>query len=236
MDLCSDRQERRSVTADELIAAERAERYKIQLQRPDVFPAQTNWQYIIDNRMEMIAPELYRKFLVSWETPDDVRCDYHELAIRHFPEYLGIIDRRMAVATVYSDIQSSPSATIHLITDCRLFDAVQLLRIVKQGNVAFAADCLGAMQPEYDESDVRLLENLYSVISTVRPKGEIRDTRMIFGRETRYICPAGHSNPSDVEYCETCGLNIYGLNEDQNNAIEDFRSRISVLSRLLLNR
>jgi hypothetical protein len=221
------------VSADELIAAERAERYKRQLERPDVFPAAANWQYIIDNRMAVIGRELYRKYLVSWLTPASERCDYHELALQRFAEYLSAIDREVAVDVVYSDITSAPEATKGLIADCRLFDAKRLYEILHDGDTAFAVDCLDTFQPSYSADDLHNMQRLVLAIDNLEPLGEMRETRSIFGRDTKYVCPDGHTNSAQQEFCATCGLNIKGFNAEQVAVIRDFRSRTSTLSTLL---
>jgi hypothetical protein len=221
------------VSADELIAAERAERYKRQLERPDVFPAAANWQYIIDNRMAIIGRELYRKYLVSWLTPPAERCDYHELALQRFSEFLCAIDRADAVDIVYSDVSSAPEATKGLIADCRLFDALKLYEILHDGDTAFAVECLATFQPEYTESDLQNMQRLSMAIDNLEPLGEVREARSIFGRETKYICPEGHTNSAQQEFCASCGLNIFGFNGEQAASIRDFKARVSTLSRLL---
>ena len=226
------------VTADALIAAERAERYKVQLDRPDVFPAEQNWEYIIECRMGAIAAHLYRKYLVSWITDPELRTDYHQSALRNFPKYLGVIDRRVAVDTVYSDVTSAPDAALHLIVECRLFDARRLLALL-DGDVAgedpapFVVDCMAAYQPEYSAADFSDMNALYKAVRSLAPIGEMREGRTIFGREVRYICPNGHSNPADHEFCDTCGVNQYGLNEEQMQCLDAFKTRLSLLSKML---
>jgi hypothetical protein len=221
------------VSADQLIAAERAERYKRQLERPDVFPAASNWQYIIDNRMSLIGRELYRKYLVSWLTPSAERCDYHELALQRFSDYLNAIERKDAVEIVYSDITSAPEATKGLIADCRLFDAKKLYKILNDGDIAFVVDCLDTFQPTYSADDLRNMQRLILAIDNLEPLGEVREARSIFGRETKYICPEGHTNSAQQEFCATCGLNINGFTGEQVAVIREFRSRTKTLSGLL---
>jgi hypothetical protein len=226
-------EEQNIISADQLIAAERAERYKRQLERPDIFPAAANWQYIIDNRMAVIGRELYRKYLVSWLTPPAERCDYHELALQRFADFLNAIDRDDAIDMVYSDITSAPEATKGLIADCRLFDAPKLYKILNDGDVTFVVECLDTFQPEYDDTDLRNMQRLLLAIENLEPLGEMREGRSIFGREVKYICPEGHANSAQQEFCATCGLNIHGFNAEQAAFLRDFKSRTATLSRLL---
>ena len=230
--------ERIDISADALIAAERAERYRVQLERPNTFPTEQNWQYIIECKMAGIAPQLYRKFLLSWLTDPDIRTDYHLLALKYFPEYINAIDRKTAVRTVYDDVRSSPQATLSVITGCRLFDASRLMEILADEDAEtdpapFVADCMAAYQPGYDMTDLRNMQALYSAVKSLPPIGELKETRSIFGREMRYICPHGHPNPADSDFCQVCGINKYGFNEAQAAAIENFRLRLTLLERML---
>jgi hypothetical protein len=70
-------------------------------------------------------------------------------------------------------------------------------------------------------------------IENLEPLGEMRDMRSIFGKERKYICPEGHTNSAQQEFCATCGLNISGFNGEQVAFIRDFKSRTATLARLL---
>ena len=229
------------VTADELIAALRAERYRVQLERPNTFPTEQNWQYIISRSMDSIAPQLYKKYLLSWLTDKALRTDFHRMAMKYFPEYLRAIDRRVALSAVYGDIRSCPEATLHIIDECRLFDASYLQEILEDDNAEtdpapFVADCLSAFQPDYTDSDLQNMRGLYRALTSLAPVGSVHENRGIFGREQRYVCPAGHINPGDTEFCLTCGVNKYGFNEKQAANIEELKQRIKLLERLLAKR
>lgn len=168
-----------AVTADELIAAERAERYRQQLDRPDVYPSAANWDYIIAYRMATLAPLLYRKYLMSCLTDEKIRTDYHELALEKFIPYLGAIDRADALDAVYGDVTSAPDSTLELIDRARLFSAPHLLAVLngagvtgsgsgedddEHDSVAFVVDCLGTYQPEYNAHDLPAMQALFNAV------------------------------------------------------------------------
>lgn len=222
------------VTADQLIAAERADRYKRQLERPEVFPSEDNWKYIIETRMDVIAPELYRKYLISWLTPEKQRSDFHYAALSHFAEYITTIDRQAALDAVYDDITSSPEATLDLIVDCRLFDAEHLMQLLDEGvSPAFVADCMEAYQPVYQRSDLSSMQHLLEAMNDLPEEGSLGESRSFFSNSVRYICPNGHSNSRETRFCSQCGLDIHGLNEQQAKIMSDFANRLSTLRRIL---
>ena len=226
--------ERRAVAADQLLAGERAMRYMRQLERPEVFPSRANWEYIIENRMGVLAVPLYRKYLMAWLTPEGDRSDYHDLAIEMMPAYVRSIDRGEAVDAVYADVDTASDAALALIIDCQLFDAESIDALLDVAEtVPFAADCLEAYQPEYTEADLARMRELLRRFKNLPAIGEVSESRSVFGREVRYICPEGHSNPSNQEFCAQCGENIQGLTEAQVAGIERFEQRVEVLGRLL---
>lgn len=224
------------ITAEELLALERSQRYKRQLADADVFPDARNWKYITEYVMESLAPELYRKFLLAWLTPESQRSDFHELALECFPDYLGAIPRQTALETVYSDITSSPEATLHLVDVCRLFDARRLMRLLDEdADPHFVAQCLGAYQPEYTAADVRAMSQLVQRMHALPDQGSLKESHSIFGRDVRLVCPNGHSvsieagqDPEDC-FCPTCDLNIQGLTSDDADAIKSLANRVSIL-------
>ncbi len=226
------------ISADELRAECLKERYSRQLVRPEVFPSAENWQYIIEHRMTGIGAGLYRKYLVSWLMDKSERCDYHLAALTYFPEYIAAVNREYALKVVYSDIESAPEASIAVIQSARLFDApslIELLGNTDKSHLNFVVSCLSAYQPEYTQADLADMRTLLAAVQNPDPIGEIRQNKTILGSTTKYICPNGHINDVENNYChvETCGLNIYGLTEAQDDIIDEFVRRLDVLSTLL---
>lgn len=229
---------RTSVSADDLRAECLKEKYSRQLSRPEVFPDEEKWQYIIDRKMTGIGSGLYRKYLVSWLTDEKDRCDFHQAALRYFPEYIATVDRKYALRVVYDDIDSAPDASIEVIREARLFDAEHLIALLgdsENSRLGFVVSCLCAYQPEYTRADLAAMRNLLAIVRDPDPVGEIRQSKGLLGATTKYICPRGHSNDVSSNYChvEGCGLNIYGLTEEQDAIIDDFEKRVAALSALL---
>ena len=67
--------------------------------------------------------------------------------------------------------------------------------------------------------------------------GRVEESRGVFKNAFRYVCPNGHINNPDDEYCSRpdCGLNIRGLTATQAAAIEAFANIVDVLDDLLRN-
>ena len=47
--------------------------------------------------------------------------------------------------------------------------------------------------------------------------------------EKKFICENGHKNSIDFTFCEKCGINIKGLNEEELNIIEEFKEKCNII-------
>lgn len=214
-------------------------RYLSRLDQPDVFPSARQWQTIIDERMHGLGPLLYRKYLVSRMLPKESRSGLHTSALRHFPEYLRVIDHAEAVDTVYADCHTDQEAFIELVTSCQLFDARRILQLLdcEADNCSYlhlTARLLDAYQPQYDVADLHCMQQLLFRLQNLPALGAVEERRNLLGQTTmRYRCPMGHTNPHSEVYCTTCGLDIRGLSEADENAIDNYTARVEALDDLL---
>ena len=98
-----------------------------------------------------------------------------------------------------------------------------------------AAELLNAFQPDYGPDDLEDMRALLRLLRNLPEEGEMADGRGLLRRELRYVCPAGHVNAAEAQYCthSGCGLNIYGLTREQAQAIDAFEERVDALGTLL---
>lgn len=223
-----------SITAAELRAEEMRRRYAILLDDPSVFPTVTNWNYIIDNRMEGIGDALYSRYLAALAIDDVDRAELHNVAIEEFPRYLRAVSRPYAVDVVYDNI-SNEYATAALIRDCSLFDADSIQMLITRGQLSLAMSILDAYQPEYTDADLVAMQKLLACIEKLPVIGYHETRKGIFGTSDKYICPAGHVNDGSAVYCSHagCGLDEQGLTADQVAKVDVLRHRIEALAGLL---
>ena len=223
------------ISADQLRAEELRLKYLELIKRPDVFPTLSNWQYITAHAMRGLGFGLYRKYLDALTIDEQDRAPLHDVAVEEFPKYLAAIDRREAVNVVYSDVDTSPAATADLIRRLGLFDAYNLIDLMDNGRTDFVMDVIDVYQPEYDYADLQPMEELLARIDALPTLGYVEERGGIFGRSEKYICPDGHANPADTEYCRHsgCGKNSRGLTSTQEGAVTAFLARIAALRSLL---
>ncbi len=224
------------VAAEELKAECLRRRYAALLEKPDTFPSGHNWAYIIEHRMTGLGPALYRKYLVALMLQEEQRSGLHVVALKYFPEYLRSVDRRHALDTVYGDVSTMPDEFVRLVDECQFFDAVRLQSLLAAGDAAslqLVVRCLPAFQPEYDRSDLESMERLLHSLRQLPPLGRVEERRTLLGARRVYMCPYGHSNNVEAEFCAECGCDIYGLDEEGRKAISDFGLRCEALRDML---
>ncbi len=223
------------VTAEALNTELLRRRYVELLDQPDVFPSQANWDFIIEHRLTGVGEGLYRKFLVSAVLPEGERRSPNRIALKEFPRYLAAVERSYAIEVVYDDTVSAPEATRRLIEECRLFDATAIAGLVARGEAAMAASLLTTLQPCYDHKDLADMRELLRLMRELPDEGEIITNGGLLRREVRYVCPHGHVNAAEAEFCthSGCGLNIQGLTREGVEAVEEFAVRVDALADLL---
>ncbi len=222
------------ITSDRLKAEELRLRYIEIIDRPDIFPTPTNWQFIIDNAMTGLGPALLRKYLTASDLPDDDREPLHDAAIEYFPRYLLAVPRQYAVQTIYSDPFTLPEITLRLIHDLQLFDAGQILRLLKAECTDFALQAIDSYSYEYTSDDLDAMLRLAEWLDGEPELGYREERRGLLGTSLKYICPRGHINDADREFCShsSCGLDIYGHTAAQAARIATFRHRLRALQSL----
>ena len=223
------------ITAEELRLEELRQRYLELIERPDVFPARKNWEFISAHSMEGLAVALYRKYLAALTIDDNDREQLHDIAIEEFPKYIATVNMAEAAEALYGDIHTARNETLALIRANGLFDANHLIKLIDEGELDFALQVLDVYKPEYDFADIEPMEMLLTRFDCLPMTGRIESRHGIFGSSEKYICPDGHVNPAESEYCKhsDCGKNARGLTEAQEKSILAFSKRITALKSLL---
>ena len=226
------------VTAQQLNAEVLKRKYLQLLENPDIFPSQKNWDFIIENNMYELAPLLYKKYLSAIDIEECERGDYHNDTIVMFPRYLEYIPRQHAVKALYSDTSTNTKASIDLAIKLNLFDIDGILDMLDRDEIRAAAQMLIALMPSYDTNDLDDLKDLLDDFLELPELGHYEGSRIsILSGKERYICPNGHVNEEDVEFCvhEGCNQNIKGLTPTEVECINTYANRLEILEELLLS-
>lgn len=153
---------------------------------------------------------------------------------RNFP-LLHAIDRDEAIDVAYTGFGSAPAEMTRLIHDCQLFDADYLVNMLDNDGLGAVMDLLDAYQPEYGPNDLEAMSVLLERLQNLPDLGHIEIRQGIFGSAEKYICPNGHVNSADADYCHHsgCGLDARGLTEAQEDALMAFAVRVEALQSLI---
>lgn len=220
-------------SARDIKTEELRQRYMELLQRVDVYPTKSNWQYISESGMRGLCRLLYGKYLTALTIDDSDRDTLHDVAVEEFPRYLASVDFQEAIDTIYDDVDTDTGAAVKLIRECGLFDARRLLMLLSQNHMRLVLNVIDVYRREYDETELVAMKRLASALDELPELGRIESRQGIFGRQARYICPAGHTNPADSIYCSHCGLDICGVSEEDRTNIELFKKRMQALEYLV---
>lgn len=111
-----------------------------------------------------------------------------------------------------------------LISDCRLFDAAKILDLCKT-DIHIAFNLLDCDAPSYSDGDIAKMKEIIAVADALPILGKLEQET----GNPKYICPNGHKNKGNTEYCKLCGLNTKGLNRNEVKNIELLRNKIEIL-------
>lgn len=222
------------VNLDELKIEELRQRYLQMIDKPDVFPARANWQFITAHKMQGLCAALFNKYITALTVDDSDRHELHEIAIEQFPVYIAAIDRSEATAVIYPYIDVYPEIVSELIRKANLFDAKAIERLIDAENLSLAVYLLDVYQSEYTQSDLVNMRQLASRLSELPERGYITEVKGIFGNKQKYVCPNGHYSNPDSIYCsnQSCRCDKRGLTPEQNEKINIFNNRIKALQAL----
>lgn len=226
------------VTAQQLNAEVLKRKYLQLLENPDIFPSQKNWDFIIENNMYELAPLLYKKYLSAIAIEESSRGIYHNDTIEMFPRYLEYIPRRHAIKALYCDTSTNAKASIDLAIKLNLFDIDGILDMLDRDEIRAAARMLVALMPSYDTNDLEDLKDLLDDFLELPELGHYEGSSIgILSGGERYICPNGHVNKDDVEFCthEGCNQNIKGLTPTEVECINTYANRLEILEEMLLS-
>ncbi len=196
-------------------------------------PTHEEWNFILSHNLVELLPYLYECFIYASENNQE------HPTIHLFPQLLSAADYRSSVEVVYKDYPKRHNYIYTYISSNNLFSPENIIELLQEGNIDLAIDLLKINKLEYSEDDLAKMKEISSIIGNLPIKGkktEVKKGLLSSKLEEKYVCPNGHMNDKDEEYCITCGQNIMGLTSDQVYVINAFNDKIAVLDRLLVKK
>jgi uncharacterized protein YbjQ (UPF0145 family) len=148
--------------------------------------------------------------------------------------YVKKFDRNISIPYLYGLLPEYDSKILEIIFSCNLFDTEQITKLADK-NLSFAIKLLSAQKDFYTCTDITEMKALLTKLDNLPDKGEMTEAKLgLFGKEQEtFICPNGHKNNKNKEFCSICGKNIKGLNKNEVDKIEQFRNKIKVLTDMI---
>ena len=194
-------------------------------------PTNEELNFIMDYNLWELAPSLYEYFIEPNQSYEARPID------ERFPIILSLLPYEDAVQFIYNDFPSVEERVLPLIKENKLFCAKTVLKLLHEGHWGLAIRLLLAEKDIYSREDLENMEAIVEHLDNLPDKGEIKEVKVgTFSSKMveMYICPNGHKNPKDVEFCEEgCKLNIKGLTRTQLWIIQSFKDRVAVIKSLL---
>lgn len=219
-----------SVSANELSVELFKERWVTR--NKSLFPKQDELNFIMENGLWELAASLYDYYVIP-RTYDEVRPIDEK-----FPIILSAMSYNDIVKFIYKDYSSRRSYAYSLIKDNSLFNAKTILELLQDNHISEAIELLETEKTEYDDADVKAMEDICAFLDNLPEKGKIEEVKgglLTSKMVEKYICPNGHKNDKEYEFCQDydCGLNIKGLTRNEVNIINTFKDKVRIIKALL---
>ena len=110
-----------------------------------------------------------------------------------------------------------------------------MLVLLESGHIDVVMKFLPLFKVEYDAGDLISMKMLLRKLRNLPELGCKSMVKGVFSSQMRYICPVGHVNPDDFDFCNTpgCGRNIFGLTKDDLAVIDAYENLIDVLEDMI---
>ena len=123
---------------------------------------------------------------------------------------------------------------MELIKKCGLFSPSHILEIAKN-DIHLAIKLFDTQKESYNKEDLNIITSILAIVDSLPDTGRIELIKggLLSKEQEKYICMNGHKNKKDVEFCESCGVNIKGLHHTEVQKIEILRERAAILFEFL---
>jgi uncharacterized protein YbjQ (UPF0145 family) len=206
-------------------------RYIISRLKKEVLPAKEDWIYLFNNPIEDIAESLIIEYLKYYSNTEFQTQAVIEL-LANTPKYFKIISYENAVRVIYPHIKDNPKAILDIIKENKLLSPENILDLIKENEFSLAIECSLSEKEYYSPDNLNILQQILDQLENIPKHGRIELVKSLLGKpKEKYICPNGHSNDSEVEFCGeyNCGKNINGLTRIDTIKIKTLSLRIESL-------
>lgn len=200
----------------------------------NILPDTEQWIYLLNNPIDELFPQLLDMYIPISDDSIAQLSETKILLVTNFSEYLKIVDREVAVDALYSRLSENFDPIIKIILGNDFFSPKHVLYLIKN-DCSKGVSCLPAKKEFYSTEDLEIMKEIADLLENLPDKGRHEMVKGLLGKsKEKYICPKGHTNDIDTEYCETypCDLNIKGLKKYEVEKMEGYLVKVRSLSQL----
>lgn len=206
-------------------------RKKWEDRNPLNYPNEEEWEYIFTHDLPFIAESIYQSYLLA-STTSELNA---ESFVRSANSYFSELDCETLSNVVYKHFNEKPFIAKDFIKKYKLFNAFEINKLLHSDSWENAIDLLASEKMSYTEKDLIEMREIVSFLDNLPDQGIVEESNggLFSSNKKRYICPNGHKNDEEIEFCHLCNLNIKGLTKAQIGYINQFKMRVAVLSEVL---
>lgn len=188
----------------------------------------------VDFLVENTQLEIIDSLLQMYVLQNTINDSAYKLV--YISKILSAIPKEALCPKVYAKYIERSEAMYKLIHDCYLFDAKHVLSIFDI-DIHLAINLLDTRSEVYTQEDLNLMLKIKSKIENLPDVGKIEVIKsgLLGKQQEKFICPNGHKNNIDSEFCENanCLLNIKGLTHEEVKKINCFKECLDVIEGLI---
>lgn len=213
----------------------RLEHFKHQWsQKGNLAITKADWEFILENDIPECADKIFADYVEAISSA--FQYDWVTDCLKNAPIYFSRLTYERLCDIIYKDFRSHVGISNDLIIQNKLFNAEKILELLKTGPIEDILPLLDSEKVNYTINDLNKIKEIVELLDNLPDRGAIEEVKGGFMSSTikkKYICPEGHKNDIENEYCLTCGQNIKGLTEMQMQTIKNFKERAEILEQLL---
>lgn len=181
-------------------------------------------EFLLENPQIEIVEDLIKRYISL-----DVNYNSNEVEVTNIKQILSVIPENHIIPFVYKYFKYKKIRD--LIEKYNLFDSNSIYEIIKQ-ELHIGIHLLSATKEYYNTNDLQGMKRILEYLNNLPNTGNIENVKGgIFSKcdEKKFVCENGHKNSIDFIFCEKCGINIKGLNEEELNIIEEFKEKCNII-------
>lgn len=179
-------------------------------------------EFLLENPQIEIVEDLIKRYI-------SLDVNYNSNEVTNIKQILSVIPANHIIPFVYKYFKYK--IIRDLIEKYNLFDSNSIYEIIKQ-ELHIGIHLLSATKEYYNTNDLQGMKRILEYLNNLPNTGNIESVKGgIFSKcdEKKFVCENGHKNSIDFIFCEKCGINIKGLNEEELNIIEEFKEKCNII-------